>query len=222
MNKVTNSDSRCNSNSDSDSSNSNSDSMVENCSDFARIKDALVSDERNSEYTKRGVMPIYQVDTAARILIIGQAPGAKVEENGIPFMDKSGEKLRDWMGVDEATFYSKRIAIMPMDFYFPGKGKTGDLPPRKFIAEEYHEKLLALMPNVKLIILIGEYAIKYYLKDTKKENLTETVRCFQEYLPKYFPIVHPSPLNFRWQAKNPWFLKEVVPVLRKKVSEILG
>ena len=84
------------------------------------------------------------------------------------------------------------------------------------------KKLLALMPNVKLIILIGEYAIKYYLKDTKKENLTETVRCFQEYLPKYFPIVHPSPLNFRWQAKNPWFLKDVVPVLREKVSEILG
>lgn len=222
MNNVTNSDSRCNSNSDSDSSNSNSDSMVENCSDFAKIKDALVSDERNSEYTKRGVMPIYQVDTAARILIIGQAPGAKVEENGIPFMDKSGEKLRDWMGVDEATFYSKRIAIMPMDFYFPGKGKTGDLPPRKFIAEEYHEKLLALMPNVKLIILIGEYAIKYYLKDTKKENLTETVRCFQEYLPKYFPIVHPSPLNFRWQAKNPWFLKDVVPVLRKKLVRFLA
>ena len=222
MNNVTNSDSRCNSNSDSDSSNSNSDSMVENCSDFAKIKDALVSDERNSEYTKRGVMPIYQVDTAARILIIGQAPGAKVEENGIPFMDKSGEKLRDWMGVDEATFYSKRIAIMPMDFYFPGKGKTGDLPPRKFIAEEYHEKLLALMPNVKLIILIGEYAIKYYLKDTKKENLTETVRCFQEYLPKYFQIVHPSPLNFRWQAKNPWFLKDVVPVLRKKLVRFLA
>lgn len=214
MNNVTNSNSKCNS--------SDSDSVIENCSDFAKIKDALVADERNSEYTKRGVMPIYQVDTAAQILIIGQAPGAKVEENGIPFMDKSGEKLRDWMGVDEATFYSKKIAIMPMDFYFPGKGKTGDLPPRKFIAEEYHEKLLALMPNVKLIILIGEYAIKYYLKDTKKENLTETVRCFQEYLPKYFPIVHPSPLNFRWQAKNPWFLKEVVPVLRKKVSEILG
>ena len=128
MNNVTNSNSKCNS--------SNSDSMVENCSNFARIKEALVSDKRNSEYTKRGVMPIYQVDTAARILIIGQAPGAKVEENGIPFMDKSGEKLRDWMGVDETTFYSKKIAIMPMDFYFPGKGKTGDLPPRKFIAEE--------------------------------------------------------------------------------------
>ena len=189
---------------------------------FTKKRDALISDERNSDYSKRGILPIYQVSEEAKILIIGQAPGAKVEENGIPFMDKSGEKLRDWMGVDEATFYSKRIAIMPMDFYFPGRGKTGDLPPRKFIAEDYHEKMLALMPKIKLTILIGEYAIKNYLKDTKKENLTETVRCFQEYLPKYFPIVHPSPLNFRWQAKNPWFEKDVVPMLRQKVHEILG
>ena len=189
---------------------------------FTKIRDALISDERNSDYSKRGILPIYQVSEEAKILIIGQAPGAKVEENGIPFMDKSGEKLRDWMGVDEATFYSKRIAIMPMDFYFPGRGKTGDLPPRKFIAEDYHEKMLALMPKIKLTILIGEYAIKNYLKGTKKENLTETVRCFQEYLPKYFPIVHPSPLNFRWQAKNPWFEKDVVPMLRQKVHEILG
>lgn len=189
---------------------------------FTKIRDALISDERNSDYSKRGILPIYQVSEEAKILIIGQAPGAKVEENGIPFMDKSGEKLRDWMGVDEATFYSKRIAIMPMDFYFPGRGKTGDLPPRKFIAEDYHEKMLALMPKIKLTILIGEYAIKNYLKDTKKENLAETVRCFQEYLPKYFPIVHPSPLNFRWQAKNPWFEKDVVPMLRQKVHEILG
>ena len=189
---------------------------------FTKIRDALISDERNSDYSKRGILPIYQVSEEAKILIIGQAPGAKVEENGIPFMDKSGEKLRDWMGVDEATFYSKRIAIMPMDFYFPGRGKTGDLPPRKFIAEDYHEKMLALMPKIKLTILIGEYAIKNYLKDTKKENLTETVRCFQEYLPKYFPIVHPSPLNFRWQAKNPWFEKDVVPMLRQKVHKVLG
>ena len=196
--------------------------VTEVYNNFTKIKNALISDERNSDYLKRGILPIYQVSEEAKILIIGQAPGAKVEENGIPFMDKSGEKLRDWMGVDEETFYSKKVAIMPMDFYFPGKGKTGDLPPRKFIAEEYHEKMLALMPKIKLTILIGEYAIKNYLKDTKKENLTETVRCFQEYLPKYFPIVHPSPLNFRWQAKNPWFEKDVVPILRQKVHEILG
>lgn len=182
----------------------------------------LKNDPRNALYTKRGVPPIFQISAEAEILIIGQAPGAKVEENGIPFMDKSGEKLRTWMGVDEATFYSKRIAIMPMDFYYPGKGKTGDLPPRNFIAEEYHKKILKLMPKIKLIILIGGYAIKYYLKGSKKENLTETVRCFQEYLPKYFPIVHPSPLNFRWQAKNPWFERDIVPILKQKIREILA
>jgi len=182
----------------------------------------LKSDPRNASYTLREVPPILQISEGAEILIIGQAPGAKVEENRVPFMDKSGEKLRNWMGIDEATFYSEKIAIMPMDFYYPGKGKTGDLPPRKFIAEEYHEDIMKLMPKIKLIILIGEYAIKYYLKDIRKKNLTETVKSFQEYLPKYFPIVHPSPLNFRWQAKNPWFERDVVPVLKQKVHTILG
>ena len=182
----------------------------------------LKSDPRNASYTLREVPPILQISEDAEILIIGQAPGAKVEENRIPFKDKSGEKLRNWMGIDEATFYSEKIAIMPMDFYYPGKGKTGDLQPRKFIAEEYHEDIMKLMPKIKLIILIGEYAIKYYLKDIRKKNLTETVKCFQEYLPKYFPIVHPSPLNFRWQAKNPWFERDVVPVLKQKVHTILG
>lgn len=182
----------------------------------------LKSDPRNASYTLREVPPILQISEDAEILIIGQAPGAKVEENKIPFKDKSGEKLRNWMGIDEATFYSEKIAIMPMDFYYPGKGKTGDLQPRKFIAEEYHEDIMKLMPKIKLIILIGEYAIKYYLKDIRKKNLTETVKCFQEYLPKYFPIVHPSPLNFRWQAKNPWFERDVVPVLKQKVHTILG
>ena len=202
--------------------NNNNNSSIENRSDFARIKEALVSDERNSEYTRRGIMPIYQVDTAAQILIIGQAPGAKVEENGIPFMDKSGENLRDWMGVDEATFYSKKIAIMPMDFYFPGKGKTGDLPPRSFIAKEYHKEILSLMPKISLTILIGAYSMKYYLGSKMGKNLTETVKNYREYLPDYFTIVHPSPLNFFWQRKNLWFEEEVVPELQRRVKEVLG
>jgi len=108
-----------------------------------------------------------------------------------------------------------------MDFYYPGKGKSGDLPPRKFIAQEYHPKILRLMPDVRLTILIGKYAMDYYLRDRKKKNLTETVAAYQEYLPEYFPIVHPSPLNFRWQAKNPWFAEQVVPQLQKIVHEIL-
>ncbi|HCE78195.1 MAG TPA: uracil-DNA glycosylase [Lachnospiraceae bacterium] len=181
----------------------------------------IKSDPRNAEYTARGIPPIFQINPGAEILIVGQAPGKKVEESGILFQDKSGEKLREWMGIDKELFYSKRIAIMPMDFYYPGKGKTGDLPPRRFIAEEYHPEILAMMPEVRLTILIGKYSVDYYLKKRAKKNLTETVRCYQEYLPEYFSIVHPSPLNFRWQAKNPWFESEVVPELRKRVADIL-
>jgi len=188
---------------------------------FDKITEKLKRDPRNVLYTERNVGPIYQLSDRAEILIIGKAPGRKVEESGVPFADKSGEKLREWMGVSEEEFYSEKIAILPMDFYYPGKGKTGDLPPRKFIAEEYHPEILKLMPNIKLTILIGQYAMKYYLGSKTQKNLTETVRAFQDYLPEYFPIVHPSPLNFRWQAKNPWFEEEVVPVLRERVREIL-
>ena len=185
------------------------------------IINKIKQDERNIEYRKRNIPPIFQVSKSAKILIIGQAPGKKVEESLIPFNDKSGETLISWMGIDKDIFYSNKIAILPMDFYYPGKGKTGDLPPRKFIAEEYHRPILDELDNIELTILVGKYSMDYYLKGRKKKNLTETVRCFDEYLPKYFPIVHPSPLNFRWQAKNPWFLKDVVPVLKKNVCEIL-
>lgn len=181
----------------------------------------IENDSRNYEYTKRNIPPILQVNSKAKVLIIGQAPGKKVEESLIPFNDKSGDTLISWMGIDRDTFYSDKIAILPMDFYYPGKGKTGDLPPRKFIANEYHESILNELKNIELTILIGKYSMDYYLKGQMKKNLTETVRCFDEYLPRYFPIVHPSPLNFRWQAKNPWFIENVVPVLKKTVKNIL-
>lgn len=189
---------------------------------ISKIVEELKADERNAEYTRRGISPIFQLNKDAKILIIGQAPGRKVEESQIPFDDKSGEKLISWMGIDRKTFYSDKIAILPMDFYYPGKGKTGDLPPRKFIAEEYHRELLDELTNVEMTLLIGKYSMDYYLKGKMKRNLTETVRSYEEYLPKYFPIVHPSPLNFRWQAKNPWFMEEVVPVLAERVAKILG
>ena len=187
---------------------------------FDKIIKKLKEDSRNKSYTERGIPPIFQVSPKAQILIIGQAPGKKVEESLIPFNDKSGEKLVQWMGIDRDTFYSEKIAILPMDFYYPGKGKTGDLPPRSFIAKEYHKDILDLMPDIKLTILIGSYSMKYYLGKGMKENLTETVRSYKEYLPKYFPIVHPSPLNFRWQKANPWFEGEIVPVLREMVGKI--
>ena len=189
---------------------------------FDEIKEELMKDERNKSYTERGIPPVYQVNENARILLIGQAPGKKVEETLIPLNDKSGEKLISWMGIDKDAFYSDRIAIVPMDFYYPGKGKTGDLPPRKFISEEYHAKILSLMPKIELTILIGKYSQAFYLKDKAKENLTKTVAAYKEYLPKYFPLVHPSPLNFRWLAKNPWFEKDAVPELQRIIHGILN
>lgn len=182
----------------------------------------LREDERNKAYTERGILPVFQSSTRARILIIGQAPGKKVEKTGIPFNDKSGERLMDWMGVTRKEFYSDDIAIMPMDFYYPGKAKTGDLPPRAFIAKEYHKELLDSMPYIRLTILIGWYSVRYYLKGKEKENLTRTVKAFRDYLPEYFPIPHPSPLNNIWLKKNSWFLEEVVPELQKRVRLVLG
>ncbi len=186
------------------------------------IVEKLEADDRNQAYTKRGVPPVFQISPDAKILLIGQAPGRKVEETRIPFNDKSGEKLIRWMGIDRETFYSSKIAIMPMDFYYPGKGKSGDLPPRKFIAQTYHPQILRMMPDVEMTILIGKYAVDYYLKGKKKRNLTETVAAYKAYLPEYFPIVHPSPLNFRWQRKNPWFEEQVVPALQQRVHDILS
>lgn len=188
---------------------------------LSEITEAIRNDPRNADYTKRGIPPILQISPEARVLIIGQAPGRRVEESGVPFDDKSGETLRDWMGVDRDTFYSGRIAVLPMDFYYPGKGKTGDLPPRPFIAREYHAALLQQMPDVRLTVLVGCYAIGFYLKGREERTLTETVRNFHSFLPSRFPIVHPSPLNFRWQARNPWFVSEVVPELRRRVAESL-
>lgn len=185
------------------------------------VRAACVADPRNESFTLQGLGPVFQVDSAAKVLVIGQAPGRRVQESGIPFDDKSGDNLREWMGIDRAAFYSKDVAIMPMDFYFPGKGKSGDLPPRKFVAREYHPLLIDSMPNVRLTVLVGKYAIDYYLSDAKERNLTETVRNYRAYLPRYFPIVHPSPLNFRWQAKNPWFLESVVPELQRCVQTAL-
>lgn len=181
----------------------------------------LLEDRRNEAYTSKGIGPIFQVHENARILIIGQAPGKKTEEAGIPFSDKSGDTLRDWMGVTKEEFYAPEIAILPMDFYYPGKGKSGDLPPRSFIAAEYHKKMLSLMPHISLTVLMGSYATKQYLGKTMKKNLTETVKAYDEYLPRYFPIVHSSPLNFRWQGKNPWFKENVVPAFRSRVQGIL-
>lgn len=187
-----------------------------------QLKNEIMEDYDNKKYSDLGIEPLFSAPSTARILIVGQAPGQRAQDNKIYFKDKSGEKLREWMGIDEEVFYnSGLIAVVPMDFYYPGRGKSGDLPPRKDFAKKWHKKVLSLMPDIELIILVGTYAQNYYLHDTKEKNLTETVRNYKKYLPTYFPIVHPSPLNFRWQNKNPWFLETVVPKLKERVREVL-
>ncbi|UTX51728.1 uracil-DNA glycosylase family protein [Candidatus Saccharibacteria bacterium TM7i] len=176
----------------------------------------------NSDMADKGYAPVYTAGAGAKIVIVGQAPGAKAQMSMKPWNDASGRLLRQWLGVSEEQFYDPNlIALIPMDFFFPGKGVHGDLPPRKGFAEKWHPRLLEHMPNVELILLVGAYAQKYYLGSTTKYNLTETVRAFDEYLPRYFPLVHPSPLNFRWRAKNAWFDSEVVPKLHERVWAIL-
>lgn len=166
--------------------------------------------------------PILQTSAASKILIIGQAPGSKVQTTGIPWDDKSGDNLRNWLGVDKPTFYnSDVIALMPMGFCYPGTGKTGDLPPRPECAPLWHPQLWAFMPNVSLVLLIGQYAQNYYLGKTTKGTLTETVENFNAYLPQYFPLPHPSPRNNIWQAKNQWFETTVLPVLKSRIQELI-
>lgn len=166
--------------------------------------------------------PIVQAGKNSRIIIIGQAPGQKVQNSGIPWDDLSGNELRRWLGVTKEQFYNEKIfALMPMGFCYPGKGKSGDLPPRPECAPLWHDQLLQKMKQVKLIILIGQYAQQYYLGEKLKPTLTETVKNFKEYLPQYLPLVHPSPRNKIWQKKNPWFEKAVLPKLQKVVKGCL-
>lgn len=169
-----------------------------------------------------GPNPVLAASTKSRILIIGQAPGKKVHESGTPWDDKSGDELRRWLDVTKEQFYDTRLfALVPMGFCYPGKGRSGDLPPRPECAPAWHPLLLKQMKQAELIILIGQYSQFYYLKEKVKPTLTETVRSFKEYLPAFLPLVHPSPRNRIWQKKNPWFEKELVPFLRKKIRQLL-
>ena len=173
-------------------------------------------------HLKDGVRPVFTVHPAARINIIGQAPGRKVHESGIAWNDASGKRLREWLGVDDATFYNPEIfAIMPMGFCFPGTGKSGDLPPRKECAPQWHQPLLNLMPNIELTLLFGQYAQAKYLGKKRYKTLTETVKNWHEYLPEFIPLPHPSPRNQIWLRKNEWFETDVLPFMRERVEKIL-
>lgn len=186
------------------------------------IADIMV-DEQNATYTQQGIKPLFTVPKTARINIVGQAPGIRAQESGLYWNDPSGDNLRKWLGVDREIFYDSGLfAVVPMDYYFPGTGKSGDLPPRKGFAEKWHKRTLAFAPNIELHILVGFYAQRYYLQQKSSVTLTETVKRYQTYLPQFFPLVHPSPRNNLWQARNPWFAKEVIPDLQKRVKEILA
>ena len=167
-----------------------------------------------------GPRPVLRAHADARLLIIGQAPGTRVHETGIPWNDPSGDRLRQWLGWDRDRFYDERLtAIVPMGFCYPGKGKSGDLPPRPECAPQWHPPLLELMPAIELVLLVGQYAQRHYLPDASA-CLTETVRAFRDYGPRYLPLPHPSPRNQLWLKKNPWFEREVVPYLRERVAEL--
>ena len=163
------------------------------------------------------------MSNSAKILIVGQAPGRRVHETGIPFDDPSGNRLREWMGIDKSVFYDEsKIAIVPMGFCFPGTGKSGDLPPRPECAETWRKKLLNELPQISLTLVIGQYAQAWHLGQLVKQNLTETVKAWKEFGPEIIPLPHPSPRNNIWLKKNPWFEQEVLPKLQAKVKSILN
>ncbi|GAB2324076.1 uracil-DNA glycosylase family protein [Alkalibacterium sp. m-11] len=191
-------------------------------SEFEQIRHQIIADPMNEWYTSRDIEPLFKATEDARIAIIGQAPGRKAEESQLFWNDLSGDRLREWMGISREVFYeTSKIAHLPMDFYYPGKAKSGDMPPRKGFAEKWHPLILREMPNIETIILVGGYAQKHYLGPRREKNLTETVRNHKQYLPEYLPLVHPSPLNYGWMKRNPWFEQEVLPTLRELVQSIL-
>jgi len=168
-----------------------------------------------------GVRPVLQVNPKARVLIVGQAPGRKVHETGLPFNDASGDRLRDWLGITREVFYDEeQIAILPMGFCFPGKGKSGDLPPRLECAPAWRDKLLAYLTNIEVTLLVGTYAQAYHLAG-EHSSLTETVRSWRSYWPTIIPLPHPSPRNNIWLKRNPWFEEELIPVLKQRIFKVL-
>lgn len=188
----------------------------------------LLKDVRNcticSDYLPHGVRPIVQAHAKSRILIAGQAPGRKVHESddGLPFHDASGDRLREWMGITRDQFYDPMlVAILPMGFCYPGTGTSGDLPPRPECAPAWRKQLLASMKHVQLTLVIGAYAHKYHLPDAKG-SLTETVHAWKTYWPDVVPMPHPSPRNNIWLKKNPWFAKELVPTLQMHIDKLLS
>lgn len=169
-----------------------------------------------------GPRPVLRASGSARLLIVGQAPGTRVHESGIPWNDASGIRLREWLRMDREQFYDEaRVAIVPMGFCYPGRGASGDLPPRPECARTWHPELIPQLGNVRLTLLIGHYAQAWALGPRRRANLTETVRDFAAYAPSHFPLPHPSPRNTLWLRQNPWFEGDVLPALRRAIADAL-
>ncbi|MEO7065522.1 MAG: uracil-DNA glycosylase family protein [Rhodanobacter sp.] len=177
-----------------------------------------------AEHLALGPRPVLQASATARLLIVSQAPGRKVHLSGIPFNDVSGDRLREWMGIDKETFYDpSRVALVPMGFCFPGSAHGGDLPPRLECAPTWHPRLLPLLKQVRLTLAIGQYAQTGMLGIARGSKLTETVRDWRTYLAQgQLPLPHPSPRNRPWVMHNPWFETELLPVLRERVATLLN
>lgn len=189
--------------------------------------DALICEARAcrrcADSLPLGPRPVIRAAPGARVLIVGQAPGTRVHETGVPFNDPSGDRLRAWLGVERATFYDEnRIAIVPMGLCYPGRDpRGGDRPPVKSCAPLWHPRLRALLPRLELTLLVGSYAQAYYLGKDKRGSLTETVRAWRDYLPAFLPLPHPSWRNTAWLKRNPWFETDLLPVLRRRVGALL-
>ena len=189
---------------------------------FAGLQRNIRGCELCAEHLPLGPRPVFQVSRTARILIAGQAPGRKVHSSGIPFDDASGDRLRDWLGLERETFYdTSRVAILPMGFCYPGTGKSGDRPPRPECAIAWREKILRELSAVKITLVIGQYAMDWHLGSRAKVTLTETVQAWREFQPNLWPMPHPSPRNNIWLKKNPWFAREVLLELRRQVRLVL-
>ncbi len=173
-----------------------------------------------------GPNPVLRASATARLLIVGQAPGTRVHATGVPWNDPSGDRLRQWLQMEREQFYDeRRIAIVPMGFCYPGRGRSGDLPPPPDCAPLWHDRLLAAMPELELILLVGRYAQDHYLGShhsvARRQTLAQRVQRWEDFGPRYFPLPHPSPRNTLWLKRNPWFEDDVVPALRRRVREIL-
>lgn len=169
-----------------------------------------------------GPRPVLQVGRDARVLVVGQAPGARVHASGVPWDDKSGERLREWLGIGPERFYDPHaIALVPMGYCYPGRGTSGDLPPRRECADLWLDRVLAQMPHVELTLLVGAYAQRRFLGDERRASLTDTVAAWRDYGAARMPLPHPSPRNQGWFKRHPWFERELLPVLRARVAKAL-